>query len=428
MFYSEKPRFCAYLIISMMLFLPACSAQAPDDLNISFNTKAVRNLEDAIINQRADASAMLVEIGGIISPSGEEHERAQTVARHMRAIGLSDVTVTDDPNVIDRIPGRSGQALVFVSTLDDLKTVAEHQRARNAPPFIEGDRVVGPGTNTSLTTVSMLTAAKALLETGITPRHDLVFAGVAQEETGLKGMHALYDMYKDKAVAFVDVLGDGRSIAYGAIGIHWWKVIAEGPAGHTLHGGLPNVNQAIARSVDRIFSLPQVARHAEQRTRVNIAILESGAVFNHKPEFAWFSLDIRSLDNAIIADIESDVRTILKEVSSQTAITLRMEPFHISPGGQIKGAQDSLLVQTSAAIAREKHGKAPALTDAGSANLNVAIAQGTPAIGLGGERGGQRGFPDEWANIDTMMKTSEHVALLAWFLTMDENSPAWPEN
>lgn len=419
-----KLGFYSSLIAGLMTFLPACSAQAPDD--VQFDTEAVRNLEAAVMEQRMDASAMLVEIGGIISPSGEEHERAQAVAGHMRAIGLSDVTVTDDPNVIGRIPGRSGRAFVFISTLDDLKTVAENQRARNAPPTIEGNRIVGPGTNTSLTTVAMLTAAKALLETGVTPEHDLIFAGVAEEETGLNGMHALYDMYKDKAVAFVDILGDGRSISYGAIGIHWWKVIAEGPAGHTLYGGLPNVNQAIARSVDRIFSLPQPERHADQRTRINIAILDSGSVFNHKPESAWFSLDIRSLDNAVIADIENDVRDILKNVSSETGISLKMEPFHISPGGQIQGARDSRLVQTSAAIARKKLDKEPTLSDAGSSNLNVAIAQGTPAIGLGGERGGQRGFPDEWADIDTMMKTSEHVALLAWFLTMDDNNQGWP--
>ena len=54
----------------------------------------------------------------------------------------------------------------------------------------------------------------------------------------------------------------------------------------------------------------------------------------------------------------------------------------------------------------------PAFSNTGSANLNIAIAAGTPAIGLGGSRGDQRGYPDEWADIPAMMRTAEHVALL----------------
>jgi hypothetical protein len=35
------------------------------------------------------------------------------------------------------------------------------------------------------------------------------------------------------------------------------------------------------------------------------------------------------------------------------------------------------------------------------------------AIGIGGERGGQRGFPDEWADIPQMMRTAKFLVLLA---------------
>jgi hypothetical protein len=82
---------------------------------------------------RNATAGSLVEIGGIVSPSGEEHERAAAVAARMRAIGLDSVRVTEDPNAIGVIPGRSGRALIFVSTLDDLATVAEHQRAAGVP-------------------------------------------------------------------------------------------------------------------------------------------------------------------------------------------------------------------------------------------------------------------------------------------------------
>lgn len=372
---------------------------------------------------RADAKQLLIEIGSIVSPSGEEHERAERVAETMRAAGLQDVRVTSSPNVVGRIKGQSdGPALVFVSTLDDLATVADHQRASGRPLRPDGDRIVGPGSNTSLTTAAMVSAARALTAAGFRPKRDIVFAAVAQEETGLTGMRALYDEFGSRAGAYVDILGAGETISYGALGIHWWKVTANGPAGHTLRGGLPNVNQGIARAVDAILSLPDAA-DADRMTRINVAVLNSGKVFNHKPGSGWFSLDIRSLDAVRIASIEADVDRILEQVSTQTGIGLAREAVNLVPGGQIEGALQSPLVRWARAIALSE-GKAAELNDSGSANLNIAIAAGTPAIGLGGERGGERGHPGEWASIPALHDTARHVVMLAIAIGSELPPPA----
>jgi acetylornithine deacetylase/succinyl-diaminopimelate desuccinylase-like protein len=362
--------------------------------------------------KRMDAANLLIKLGGIVSPSGAEHDRAEAVAAEMRKIGLVDVHVNEAPNVIGKIKGRTGKAVIFVSTLDDLTTVAEHQKAAGRLPYIENDRVIGPGTNTSLTTVALLTAAKTLVENGYVPEHDIIFTGVAQEETGLRGMKHLYEEYKESAVAFVDVLGDGRSISYGALGIHWWKIHAFGPAGHTLLGGLPNINQAIGRAVDRILQIPEPQIYEDRRTRLNVAVLSSGSIFNHKPETGWFSLDVRSLDIEHIETMEQKVRDILDRVTEELGITFEMEAISNTPPGQIEGALDSSLVKTAQEASRFL-GYEPTLSDAGSANLNVSIAGGTLSIGLGGSRGGQRGFSDEWADIGVMQRTAQHVFLTA---------------
>ena len=402
-----------------LLALALCAPSFAQD-NVLDGADAVRSVK-LVRAWREETSEFLVELGAIESPSGEEHERAARVAEEMRRIGLVDVRITDSPNVIGRIPGRSDAATVFVSTLDDLKTVVEHQRARGSRPSIEGDRVVGPGTNTSSTTAAMLTAARALVEVGIRPEHDLVFAAVAQEETGLVGMRDLYDEYEGTAREYIDVLGDGRRISYGALGIHWWKVVASGPPGHTLRGGLPNINLGIARAVDRILGLPQPQQFADRTTRINVAMLQSGSVFNHKPPEGWFSLDIRSLDADIIASIENDVGKILDDVAAETGISFRLEPENLVPGGQIDGARESDLVRWSGHVA-ERLGFEPSFSNTGSANMNIAIAAGTPAIGLGGSRGGDRGYPGEWTDINAMMHAAEHVALLA--IALGSESPA----
>lgn len=378
---------------------------------------AVSSALAAVDAGRDRTARWLAEIAGIVSPSGQEHERARAVAAEMRRIGLADVTMDAAPNVVGRIRGRSGKALIFVSTLDDLATVAAHQTAAREKPRIDGDRVVGPGANTSTTTAALVAAADALLKSGLRPEHDLVFAAVAQEETGLKGMQALYAQWKDRAVAFVDVLGDGHSVTYGAITIHWWKVVASGPAGHSLNGGVPNVNQGIGRAVDRILQLPHPERHKDQRLVINVAMLQSGAVYNHKPETGWFSLDVRSLDGARVDEVEAEVRKILTQVTAETTIRFAMEPFQLTQGGQIPGLRDSALVKTAEAISKHL-GYDARLDNAGSANLNVPLGQGAVAIGIGGERGGRRGFPDEWGDIPQMMRTAKYLVLLAATLGM----------
>jgi acetylornithine deacetylase/succinyl-diaminopimelate desuccinylase-like protein len=175
---------------------------------------------------------------------------------------------------------------------------------------------------------------------------------------------------------------------------------------------MPNVNQAIGRAVDRVLSLPAASSTDETRTRLNVSILESGAVFNHKPATGWFSVDIRSMDADVIDAIEADVRGIVETVSAETSIDLRLEPFQLTPGGTIPGAVDSRLVRSAQAISRHL-GYEATLSESGSSNLNVAIAAGTPAIGLGGSRGGDRGLPTEWADIPAMMRAAHHVLILA---------------
>jgi len=69
-------------------------------------------------------------------------------------------------------------------------------------------------------------------------------------------------------------------------------------------------------------------------------------------------------------------------------------------------------VRTAEAISRHL-GLEPRLGNAGSSNMNVAIGAGTPAIGIGGSRGGKRGEPDEWADIPPMIRTAKHLVLLA---------------
>jgi acetylornithine deacetylase/succinyl-diaminopimelate desuccinylase-like protein len=360
------------------------------------------------VDRSTDAAVRtLIDLASIVSPSGREHDRARLVAERMRAIGLADVAVDSLPNVVGVLPGTSGRAIVFVAMLDDLPIIESFQRSGDHLPHRDGDRVVGPATQLQANLAALLVAAEALTAAPVRPRDDLVFAAVAREETGLQGMEALYRKLAPRAASYIEVLGDGHRIEYGAAGaIGWWRVVAHGPEGHS-SSGPPNVNQAIARAVDAIFSLPH-----ERETTINVGILRSGEAFNRKPATGWFSLDVRANDRTEAEAVANAVRAILVRVGAETKIQLELVPDWQSLGGRIPGARDTLLTRAAAAVARHL-GYEPELTELGCCNMRVAVTGGTLAIGLHGDRGGGRGTVDEWANLPDLMNTARQIVLLA---------------
>jgi len=110
--------------------------------------------------------------------------------------------------------------------------------------------------------------------------------------------------------------------------------------------------------------------------------------------------------------METQSQSIIEGVTQELGIRFEMEPVSQTPPGQIPGALESSLVQNSLAIS-EYLGTSPRLSNAGSANLNVAIAGGTLSIGISSERGGRRGFVDEWADIPVLQRTAKNVFLTA---------------
>ncbi len=158
-----------------------------------------------------------------------------------------------------------------------------------------------------------------------------MFTAMAQEEIGLKGMRALYEDYKDRAIAFVDVLGEGNGIGYAALGIHWWRKRVW--ISHTLRRGLPNVNQAIRRAVGSVLQIHDPQLYEDCRIQLNIATLNSGAVFNREAETGWFSLGMRSLDPEHIESMENQTQDILESVSDEPGMQFEIESVSQTPPG-----------------------------------------------------------------------------------------------
>jgi hypothetical protein len=142
----------------------AQSASSPvEDLHQRLQRKDVDATLAWIDASESRATETLISLASIVSPSGRENQRAGWVAERMRAIGLEDVSVDATPNVVGRIKGRSDGSLIFVTTLDDLATVAEVQRTSGQRPRREGNRVIGPATEVQSVNAAVVLAAEALV-------------------------------------------------------------------------------------------------------------------------------------------------------------------------------------------------------------------------------------------------------------------------
>lgn len=108
--------------------------------------------------------------------------------------------------------------------------------------------------------------------------------------------------------------------------------------------------------------------------------------------------------------LEDTIELILRQISNETSIQLSMEPYQIIPGGQIDDALQHPLVRTAIKVS-EILGYTSSLTPFGSSNMNIPLADGKIAIGVSGQRGGERGYPEEWSDLNALVRSAQFVFL-----------------
>lgn len=111
-------------------------------------------------------------------------------------------------------------------------------------------------------------------------------------------------------------------------------------------------------------------------------MLGGSDVVNAKAANAWFTVDLRSTSNEVIADLEKQVKTILDEEAARVGMTVKTDVISTSPAAAIPGHRESYLVRMSEAVHRVM-GFDPPITNAGSNNSNIALLAGISAISTG---------------------------------------------
>ncbi|HZG52496.1 MAG TPA: M20/M25/M40 family metallo-hydrolase, partial [Pyrinomonadaceae bacterium] len=344
----------------------------------------------------------------INAPSGKERPRAEYIEKLLRSYKLSSIHYDATGNLIAERKGTGGgPRIVFDAHLDTV-----FQEGLRIKATIRDGRVYAPGIGDDTRNIEALLAMiRALDAARIKTRGDLVFVFTVEEETALRGAEEYLKENKAKIDHYIALDGGYEGFTYGGIGINWYKHHFIGPGGHTRSRTPPySATLPLARAVARIYEL-EVPRTPS--SNLNIGMLGGAEVVNAKAADAWFTVDLRSTDNEVIADLERKINAIIQEEAKRAGMTVKTEVISTSPSAQIPNHRQSPLVRTAEAVHLALGFENPPITMTGSNNSSAALLAGVSSISTGAGPCADAHALTENCEIEPLYKGIKKIMLLA---------------
>jgi acetylornithine deacetylase/succinyl-diaminopimelate desuccinylase-like protein len=373
------------------------------EVRLADGDPAVRRALAALQQHQAWTLEQQISICEIPAPPFKESVRAEEFRRRLVSYGYAEARIDREGNVIAELGGGDGPTVMIAGHLDTVFPEGTDVRTTRT-----GDRIAGAGIGDDCRGLAVvLTLAKVMKETGLTPRGRVLLVGnVGEEGPGnLRGVRHLFTTeYKDQIDFFISVDGaGGAGITSRAVGSHRYTISFEGPGGHSYGAfGMANPMHAMGRAIAKIAALDVPAG---ARTTFNVGIVRGGTSVNTITPLAQMDVDMRSespdnlleMDRRIRAAVSAGVaEELARWPNSRAPITVRYDTIGIRPtGGQ---ADDAFIVRTAVAAAGKLGGEAwTPRTGASSTDANLPISLGIPAITIdGGGRGGGAHGTQEW--------------------------------
>lgn len=357
--------------------------------NISKALNLIREYDDQTIENQI----ILTEIE---APPFKEDKfgKPKLFADMLKRYGADSVWVDSVGNVIALRKGTEREKVVAVAAHIDTVfpegTDVKVKRSNNTlyAPGIADD-------NRGLTAV--LTILRVLTASDIQTKNDILFIGdVGEEGLGdLRGAKHLFRKGGPRIDAFISIEPGGVSqVVNGALGSHRYKVTFKGPGGHSWSNfGLANPAHAMSEAIATFVKDADAYTSDGMKTSYNVGKIGGGTSVNSVPFSAWMEVDMRSLSQERLNEIDTlfhqAVRAGLNQQNnirrSGPPLTVDIEMVGDRPSGHTDS--NTPLVQRSMAASKYL-GKDPKLTTI-STDSNVPISKGIPAVTLGG--GGESG-------------------------------------
>jgi acetylornithine deacetylase/succinyl-diaminopimelate desuccinylase-like protein len=368
------------LVLSILFTLSiTTSAQSPsyaeqvqalqDDARVKAAIEYLDKNQDGILRE-------WIAITEINAPSKQEQERAKFIESLLRKHKL-DIRYDSAGNLIATRKGTGGGPVaVFDAHMDTV-----FQPGLKIKATVRDGRVYAPGIGDDTRNIEALLATiRALDAAKIKTKGDLVFLFTTDEEAGMTGAKQYTQDNKGKVDYYIALDGGYEGFTYAGIGINWYRHHFIGPGGHTRSRTPPySATLPMARAIARIYELRVPTNPS---SNLNIGMLGGSEVPNAKAADAWFSLDLRSTSNEVMADLEKKIAAILDEEAKRAGMTVKTDVISSSPAAVLPGNRESHLVKMAEAVHRAM-GFDPPIGNAGSNNSSAALLQGISSISTG---------------------------------------------
>lgn len=377
-------------VLSVVLVQPAAgqAVRAPaQTVTVPERQPAVRA---ALERLRADNAWTLEQqrsICEIPAPPFKEQARAEELKRRFESLGLRNVRIDAEGNVIGERPGTGkGPTTVISGHLDTVFPEGTDVTVKQ-----EGTVMRAPGIGDDCRGLAILLAvARAMERENVRTTGTTLFVGTVGEEGAgnLRGVRHLFATeLKDKVDYFISVDGTGFGITNSAVGSHRYRVSFLGPGGHSYGAfGMPNPIHALGRAIANIGDL-QVPR--EPKTTFSVGVVEGGTSVNSISAEGVMDVDLRSESPVALDTLDRSFRAAVAAAlaeenarwpASKVRLTVRIDTIGIRPAGS---QPDTAYIVRAAQAAAKVIGKSPE-TGASSTDSNVPISLGIPAITIDG--------------------------------------------
>jgi tripeptide aminopeptidase len=367
--------------ILTILFILATTAlsqtQSPTDYVSSVQNDP--RVQAAFAHIDKDKDAILREwiaITEINAPSKQEQERAKYIESLLRRHKL-EIRYDSVGNLIATRRGTGGGPVtVFDAHMDTV-----FQPGLKIKATVRDGRVYAPGVGDDTRNIEALLATiRALDAARIKTKGDLVFLFTTDEEANMTGAKQYTKENKGKVDYYIALDGGYEGFTYAGIGINWYRHHFIGPGGHTRSRTPPySATLPLARAIARIYELKVPTSPS---SNLNIGMLGGSEVVNAKASDAWFTVDLRSTSNDVIADLDKKIAAILDEEAKRAGLTVKTDVISSSPAAVLPGNRESNLVKIAEAVHRAM-GFDPPIGNAGSNNSSAALLQGITSISTG---------------------------------------------
>jgi len=380
------------LVGFVLLAAPLTAHAQQDAANVGAKLMAdpaIKAAVDAIKASEAQTIEHQIRLCEVEAPPFKESKRAEVYAKMFRELGLQNVRIDKEGNVLGERPGAQPRPhLVFTAHLDTVFPEGTDVKVKR-----EGNILRGPGIGDDCRGLAVLLAVvRTMNQAKIQTPGSITFVGTVGEEGlgDLRGVKYLFNEgMKGQIDRFVSIDGTGLGITHMAVGSLRYRVTFKGPGGHSYGAfGLSNPMHALGRAVATIsqFEVPE-----NPKTTFNVGRMGGGTSVNAIPFDAWFEMDMRSASPSALQALDQKFhRAVDDAVKAEDArwnknvLTVDKALVGNRPAGQTPA--NSPIVQ--AAVSVTKTLGFPVTLDEGSTDSNIAMNLGIPAITIdGGGRG-----------------------------------------